>query len=75
MVSKGLNEKSMASNLHDKKKFKKNLCPSFTSPLQKRTLGFSIYLNSRKKIGCKHMFEKCDSNINFPKIIKIYNFP
>jgi hypothetical protein len=43
--------------------FKKIAHPFFTSPLQKCTLG---YPNTNKKNCCKHMFEKCDSNINFP---------
>ena len=49
--------------------FEKIACPSFSSSLQKG------YLNSRKKCW-EHVFEKCDSNINFPtsKNNKRYNF-
>ena len=41
------------------KNFKKIACPSFTSPVQKSTLGFSIYLNNRKKI----VAETCLKNV------------
>lgn len=64
------------------KNFKKITCPSFTSHLQKGTLGFSIYLNSRKKMVANtcfknvililiHQLRKIIKNIIFRKKIKL----
>ena len=60
-----------------RKKFKKIACPSFKSPLQNGTLGFSIYLNNRKENCCEHMCLKNAILIlihQLRKIIKIIFF-
>ena len=49
------------------KKFKKNVCPSLVSLLQKG-IGFSIYVNSKKKVTRTQMCIKCYSNINCPTL-------